>query len=413
MFRIKDSAVALGSTVTAQLLFFACVAVIARSYGPEALGVFNGDVALGMFLGTILAFRYELACVSDSRAISLTSLRHALTLASASTIALGILLYFLFSKYTVVVFAMSFFAQQAVAHYLNSLRHYVAIAFLRVLVNALLLASLITAPKIFGSVEINPFYEFAFVTLTLSTASVFLILFFNRKCRNTISFYRFIHENLRFASYTLPATLLASVSLYALSILVPRWFDAIAAGYFAAAYRFGAFPVSLIAQSIGGVLRRDAVSAVAKGAPLLTVLRPYAAMLSILAAAYVIAGITLYTTLVSLFLGEKWQHSAIYFHALMPFFALQLIYIPLSQVFLATKSQRIDLLIQLVSAISLASALIISKISKFTLLGTSLAFSIGGSLVLLFGLFVIFRVSADSHQKNHSEITDELQATLR
>jgi hypothetical protein len=63
----------------------------------------------------------------------------------------------------------------------------------------------------------------------------------------------FFGANVRFAMFILPSTICGSVLTYSLAIIIPRWFDAESAGYFAAAYRIGFFPVSLIAQSLGGV----------------------------------------------------------------------------------------------------------------------------------------------------------------
>lgn len=413
MFRLKDSATALISTVAAQLLFFACVAVIARRYGPEELGSFNGDVALAMFLGTILACRYELACVSDAKVASLTALRHVLMLACISGVVIGLIQYhFSWHHGFVVFFAAAFFFQQTVSHYLNSLRNYLAIACLRILVNALLLASLLVGAHVASTSWANPFAQFAWITSLLSVGSAAFILIQNKSVRSASTLRVFLRDNFRFASYTFPSTLLASVALYGLSIVVPRWFDPISAGYFAAAYRLGAFPVSLIAQSIGGVLRRDAVAAVANNISLRSVLRPYVAMLSILSIAYVCAGLTLYTPFVSLFLGEQWASSAAYFNSLMPFFALQLIYIPLSQIFLATQSQRIDLLIQVISAVTLAGALAVCRLNEATLSETAIIFSISGAAVLLFGILITFRVANESGRSKFDINRSTSQAIL-
>lgn len=70
MIRARDSIVSLCGVVAGQIALFGCISLIGRFEGPEALGRFNYLLALATFAGTLLACRYELACVSDSPADS-------------------------------------------------------------------------------------------------------------------------------------------------------------------------------------------------------------------------------------------------------------------------------------------------------------------------------------------------------
>lgn len=65
MINPRDSVVSLAGVVIGQIALFASIFVIGRRFGPESLGHFNYLLALATFGGTLLAFRYELACVDD------------------------------------------------------------------------------------------------------------------------------------------------------------------------------------------------------------------------------------------------------------------------------------------------------------------------------------------------------------
>lgn len=66
MINPRDSIVSLAGVVMGQIALFVSIFVIGRRFGPESLGHFNYLLALASFVGTLLALRYELACVDDS-----------------------------------------------------------------------------------------------------------------------------------------------------------------------------------------------------------------------------------------------------------------------------------------------------------------------------------------------------------
>jgi O-antigen/teichoic acid export membrane protein len=157
---------------------------------------------------------------------------------------------------------------------------------------------------------------------------------------------------------------------YALAIVIPHWFGAESAGYFAAAFRLGCFPVSLIGQSLGGVFRRDAVGAIARedtpGA-LPNVFIAYARALIVLALLYAVGGALLFGPVLKLVFGDRWDGAIHLYYDLIPLFAFQMIYVPLSQVFLAVRRQRTDFLFQLSCGATLMSVLLVSKLLNFSL----------------------------------------------
>ncbi|CAB3760162.1 translocase [Burkholderia sp. MSh2] len=398
MINPRDSIVSLAGVVVGQIALFACIFVIGRRFGPASLGHFNYLLALATFAGTLLAFRYELACVDDdpresfNAFVNVTAL--GLTVVAVAATAIGIagrtdLL-------VVAVYALASFVQLAAASYLNSLRRYGWIAVSRVVVNGAFLAGLVLAPACRACAGGDVFDLYAWVSAAVSLAIAAAILLTGYRAGHSFRLSRgFFARNRRFALYILPSTLCASVLTYALSIAIPHWFDAQSAGYFAAAYRLGFFPVSLIAQSVGGVFRRDAIGAMARpdaAATVPRVYRTYARALTVLAAVYMAGGLLLFGPLVDLFFGDSWRGSVGFYRSLMPLFGLQLIYVPLSQIFLATRAQRTDFLFQLACGTSLVGALGVARLTDLSAAASVQLFSLTGAALMAAGIALTYRV---------------------
>lgn len=398
MINPRDSVVSLAGVVIGQIALFACIFVIGRRFGPESLGHFNYLLALATFGGTLLAFRYELACVDDdpresfNAFVNVTALGLAVVAVSAAAIGIAGRTDLII----VAVYALASFVQLAAGSYLNSMRRYGWIALSRVVVNGAFLAGLMLALACRTCAGTGVFDLYAWVSAAVSLAMAGAILLTGHRAGHSFRLSRgFFVRNRRFAQYILPSTLCASVLTYALSIAIPHWFDAQSAGYFAAAYRLGFFPVSLIAQSVGGVFRRDVIGAMARpDAPTTVpqVYRTYARVLAGLAAVYMAGGLLLFGPLVSLFFGESWQGAVGFYRSLMPLFALQLIYVPLSQIFLAARAQRVDFLFQLACGTCLAGALGVARLMNLSAPASVQIFSLTGAALMAAGIALTYRV---------------------
>lgn len=270
MIRVRDSLISLCGVVAGQVALFGCISLIGRFQGPEALGHFNYLLALATFAGTLLACRYELACVSDNPADSFNAFVNVMVLAGAA-VSIGCVAIAVAGRtdlYIVAAYGFAAFAQLAAGGYLNSLRRYGWIAASRIAVNGSFLVGVLAAtfaPTFRArSGSIDAFRAYAAITAAVALLMLIAVALHGRRRGYSFAVTRaFFVEHNRFAKYILPSTLCGSVLTYALAIVIPHWFDAQSAGYFAAAYRLGFFPVSLIAQSLGGVFRRDAMAAMA------------------------------------------------------------------------------------------------------------------------------------------------------
>ncbi|HHD2910353.1 TPA: lipopolysaccharide biosynthesis protein, partial [Klebsiella quasipneumoniae] len=367
MIKIKDSIISLFGVAISQSIFFICIWFIGRNFGAEELGSFNYNLSLGMFLGSIFVFRYELTCVSDNSNYSLKSLFKIVVL--SSFVAVLLLIVILLSRkeeyFIVVLFSLSFIWQQTIVHYMNSLRSYSIIAGMRTVINVLFLVFILLLIQPIKS-TIDIFDIYAFTYLAVCVFSIFLIIkvYKYKLSSDELSFFSFLKENYRYPIYIFPSTLCASVTTYAMSILLPIWFGTMTAGFFALAYRVGFFPVSLIAQSIGGVFRRDMLAAVNtenSSIKCKEVYIIYAKWLLLLSLIYGVAGMVLFKPCVEFFFGVEWVDSISYYVYMIPLFCAQIIYIPLSQSFLAFKKQKMDFKINFMMAVMLLIVLSFAK----------------------------------------------------
>ncbi|REG51566.1 O-antigen/teichoic acid export membrane protein [Paraburkholderia sp. BL6669N2] len=398
MVRIKDSLISMSGVVTAQLLLFVSIVLLGRERGPEILGQFNGSVALGTLAGTLLALRYELACLSDRSEVSFQSLVHVLALgaAVATAVAAILLAYGRYHLLLVELYAFATFIFNLAAAYLNSLKRYGLIAVARIAVNAGLL--MCVASPLRGWLKVEPFFAYAIVNTVMGLLALTATLYNGRSKGYRVAFDpKFYSVNRRFAAYILPATVFGSVMTYALAIAVPSWYGAEEAGYFALAFRLGFSPVSLVGQSIGGVFRRDALGAVranSDGNELVQVYRTYARGLIAVSLGYAFLAFVFFDPIVALFLGAKWKGATPFFYFLIPLFCVQILYVPLSQVFLTVRKQKLDFSFQLWSGSVLIATLYATHVLNLSAVVSVATFSFAGAIVTAWGVTVTARAAS-------------------
>jgi O-antigen/teichoic acid export membrane protein len=398
MIRVRDSIVSLAGVISGQAALFLCISLIGRLSGPEVLGHFNYMLALGTFSGTLLACRYELACISDDPKQSFNALVNVVAL-SVIVVLVAVSVTFIAGRsdlYIVEAFAFAYYIQQAVGAYLNSLRRYGWIAACRLAGNVSFLVCLLYGAGLPVEQRFDAFSIYAAVNSGFAVLMLAWIFALGKRLGYPFRVSReFFVANSRFAKYILPSTICGSVLTYALAIVIPHWFDAESAGYFAAAYRLGLFPVSLIGQSLGGVFRRDAVAAIAQKNALTalpSVFLKYARSLAVLALLYAVGGALLFGPLVKLMFGNRWDGAGSFYYNLIPLFTFQMIYVPLSQVFLATRQQRTDFLFQLSCGVTLMGVLFVAKLMNLSAQASILSFSLTGAMLMIFGTTLTFKV---------------------
>lgn len=395
----RDSMVSMSLVIVGQVVMFACVYLLGHWYGPGTLGTFNYWLAIGSFTSSILAFRFELACVDDEPADSFSAFTNASVLATIVALTSFVVTSLLGHPdlWLIEVYSLASFIQMAATLYYNSLRWYGRMALSRIAINAGFVGFLLLDRVFDLSRGSNPFVWYTWITFGVALVMTLSIVRSGRKRGFAFQLSRrFFIDNRSFAIYILPSTLCNSVVHYSLSIVIPLWFGADSGGYFAAAYRLGFFPVALVGQSLGGVFRRDAVAAVSEnddGVGLRRVYVTYARTLALFGALYALGGSLFFAPLVKLTLGPGWQETIDLFYRLVPLFTLQLILLPLAQVFLAIRAQRTDFLFQLTSCIALLATLYLTRLAGLSIQQSVQAFSLSGAVLTVMGIALTYRVS--------------------
>ncbi|NVH74249.1 oligosaccharide flippase family protein [Paraburkholderia sp. JPY432] len=393
----RDSVVALCGVITAQLAMFVCVYLLGHWHGQGALGRFNYWLAIGSFTSSVLAFRFELACADDQPSASFSAFIHSSVIAVAVTLATLPVIYLLGDPdyYVIALFSLASFIQIAASLYYNSLRSYGKVALPRTAINVLFVAYLVCDHFRARSDGSDPFVWYSWISAGVAFLMTISIVRGAKKEGFSLRISRrFFVENRRFAIYILPSTVCESLVSCALAVVIPRWYGVESAGYFAVAYRLGFFPVSLIGQSLGGVFRRDALSALSEngsGMELRRVYATYGRTLTALAALYALGAILLFAPIVRLTFGPSWQETIdLYFH-LLPWFTLQIIFLPLAQIFLAARAQRTHFLIQFTSCVALWVTLYMARMAGLPVQECVQAFSVSATALTILGIALTYR----------------------
>ncbi|MCB4358673.1 lipopolysaccharide biosynthesis protein [Quatrionicoccus australiensis] len=392
--KIRHTLVSLFGVIGTQILFFWSLYLIGIHFGAADLGEFNSQLAFGCFIGNLSALRYELACVSEDRNSTINALFHSvlLSLLILSAVLFCAVIINASTNTLVFVFAFIFFLGQVLTQYFIALREYSAVSFMR-LTGGILFVCCIFGKTIFTAIDSVSVFDLYFLSIVVSVFVFFPVrsLFEVGLIKFDLCFYK---SNYRFPFYIFPATIFSSILLYALPILFPSLFGAEEAGYFAIAFRIGAFPVSLIAQSVGSVLRRDAVGACTNGSAkkLKEVYIFYAKIIFSFSLLYLVFGYFFGREIILFVFGSSWGKSVEYFMYMLPMFSLQLAYTSLSQIFLATNNQKLDFLLQFMIGSGLVLSVFISVILKLSPLCMVEIFSISGGGLIIVGVFFTAKV---------------------
>ncbi|WP_025098434.1 hypothetical protein [Burkholderia sp. A1] len=410
MIRITHSAISLAGVIGAQAAFVASLVLIGQAQGVEALGMFGYRQALGGFGGTVLALRYELACVSNDKRLAFEALLHVLVLAGCmvSLAATCLLAAGRVELYPMLAYAAAVSAQLAIGGYLNSLRRYGLIATARLAPNLLLLGWLVV-----GAAGTDAFVVYARANALVAVLMLAVVLGGERRLVRGFRWSRaFFVSQRRYPIYLLPATAFGAMQIHGLSIAMPSWFDASSAGLFAVAWRFGSFPVSMLGQSIGSVYRRDALTALCTPSCVVhdgvaRLHRTYALALAALALVHGAAAWWLFSPVVVFCFGAAAQAAVSFYRALAPWFMLQMVYVPLAQTYLVAGAQRTDLLFQCGSGLLLAGALLSARSMGLSALDCVHLFSAVGVANTLAGIALTRHLAGRASRSAQSPVVNE------
>ncbi|MGF6659739.1 O-antigen/teichoic acid export membrane protein [Paraburkholderia atlantica] len=354
---IKHSIVSVAGVVLSQALNFVSILLIGKFCGPTALGYFSQLMAGGLFIGSVIGLRLEVACMAADKAQAV----RAMTSSSAVAIMIGVALVVAtaiagHTEYIPVIgLALGVFLQQALCGALTTERKYTQIATIRFFPNAafavyFLCMMMFSKGDVSGTTVFN-IYSWIFLASSVVPAAICL---YSARQMIPVSFLRFSAIQIQYAKFGIPTTTLNSFVIYASAILMPMIFDHRDAGIFALAYRVGYFPASLLSQSLGAVFRRDLIDYFdghRKGR--VNPSKQFFTMLTLISISLVAACYAGLSLIIHVKMGDEWEPSMSVYLIFIPYFITMAIYGSMAQVFIVANRQKIDLMIQMVNAVSI------------------------------------------------------------
>lgn len=380
----KKVIISLTGVLLSQLFTFIGFAVIAKSLSPEEMGVLNMHLSISMFLGTILGCRYELSGIQNSTRVATQNIYHALLLGFIIFFILLLIIFFINpNNLLIILFAFSFFIIQTFYLYYNTKENYTLISLIKISLG-------------FGFFSIS-FFSYNFLRIFTSYTflyfiiSIFLFIRFfvqNKKIKINKAFY---FKYNKYPLFILPSTLLNSLQNYLLPISLPAIYSNHAGGLFAIAHKIGIFPISLIAQTLSALFRKEIISQPSNKR--FDIYKLYGKYLLLVSIIYLFFSNLIFDNLINSFLSSEWSESNDYFRILSPFYALQIIYIPLSQIFIIYNHQKIDLFIQILIGISISFSLLCGFLLKIDIKNVLFLFSVLCSISTILGIFSSYKIA--------------------
>lgn len=393
---IKHSFVSIAGVVLSQALNFVSILLIGKYCGPTDLGYFSQLMAGGLFIGSVIGLRLEVACMAADKA---TAVR-AMTSSSTVAILLGVALVVATTvaghpEYIPVIgLAFGVFLQQALCAALTTERKYTKIATIRFFPNAAFAGYFVglmavSKGECTGTSVFN-IYSWIFLVSTFVPAAIYL---FSARRMIPAAIMKFSALQVQYAKYGVPTTTLNSFVIYASAILMPMIFDHRDAGIFALAYRVGYFPASLLSQSLGAVFRRDLIDyfdGEKKGG--VNPSRQFFTTLTFISVALVAACYAGLSLIIHVKMGEQWESSMSVYLLFIPYFITMAIYGSMAQVFIVVNRQKIDLMIQTANAMLIFVIFATAHFFGVGFIQTLLLLSASGTIVACVGTYQALRI---------------------
>ena len=399
---VKHSVVSVAGVILSQTANFAAVILIGKFCGPSELGYFSQLNAIGLFAGSVLGLRLEVACMAADKKVAVEALVSSCIVATVIALLLaGVGFVSGQEKYlSVLLLSCGVFYQAALGSALASERRYLGIAVQRALPNVvftLVFIVLVTVTKNSWS-GARIFMVYSLVFFASAVLPLFSYLFSSRSML-TRQCFRFSRLQLDYAKFSLPTTSLNSVVIYSIAILMPLAFEPHDAGVFALAYRVGYFPASLLSQSLGTVFRRDLIDFVEKGNGMGSNRNPatsFSRILMPLSVLLILGGYLGLALIINFKMGDLWQPSMHIYLLFSPYFLSMAVFGSLAQVFIVFNQQKFDLLIQMMSTVSIFLIFGATSVFRLDFMLVVLLLSLSGTLVACVGIYCSVNVARGS-----------------
>lgn len=349
---LKNIFILFAGNSTSQLITFLIAPVLSRLYSPAQFGTLAIFLAIGQTLVTISSMGYEAAIVvakKDHEAVGLVNICSVIMLLFCVVLYIPIIIfnneivdllkdeavYPWMYAIPIYVFLGSFFN---ILNYFNiRLKEYIIIAKSNI-IKSLSCGSFQFLGGIINIGSGGLILGFVFMNLfgNLKMVKTFLKV---KQCSEKTSVSKLLLRYKKFPLYYVWGVLANSISLNIANVLINRLYSLKDVGYYSYAYRYIAFPVSLIGTSIGQVYFQELVEAKLNGNERKIFVDTFFKLLFI--------GIPLfglmYFVIVPVFafvFGAEWRVAGEYAQILIPLFFIRFIVSPLSMTMVAFEKQK-------------------------------------------------------------------------
>lgn len=160
------------------------------------------------------------------------------------------------------------------------------------------------------------------------------------------SLHRHFMKRIALPLYTLPATLVNTVSSFLPDLLINRLYGVHLLGQYSLASRTVNMPLAFISTSIQDIFRQQASAEFARSGHCRSTFRTFSVLMASLSLLVVVPLILVLPWLIPIVFGKQWDESGMLVRALVFLIAIRFVSSPLSYVWIIVGRQRIDLLWQ-------------------------------------------------------------------
>lgn len=358
----RNISIVFGGTLLAQVLPLALMPILTRLYSPTEFGDFAISVVIANFLLIFVTGRYEMAIIQvNNIANAILFFKSVLIISCLTSLFFYLVVYlinaFIFVQipifsnkniiFWVVLLSFSIALYTLTQMLLNKLENYFLLSVNKVIMGAL--STLIPITLYFLGYMDNALVIGLIVGYLISSITV--LFFTGYSMSSVISLGRafiLFKRNKAFPLKDIPTSLLSFSSGQSPIIALPLLFSSSVAGYYFLIEKVFIAPVSLFANSIGVVFRKEAFDSLSSNGQYKKVFSKYFFVLLVFAFFIFLPFILYAPTIFSLIFGEQWSVAGEIAQILTPLFFMKFISSPLSYSFYISNKLNYNFFNQLV-----------------------------------------------------------------
>lgn len=410
---VKNVATLATGTTIAQAIPIAISPILTRLYTPEDFGILALFMAMTAILGAIANGKYELAIMLPKKKEEVLNILVLSTILAVSFSMILLLVVILFKKKIAALIG-----EPQIENWL----FFVPISVLFIgLFNALNLYNIkqrnyrnisfsnVTKSSGMGLTQVGlGFMQTGALGLVLGQVVSYLSgnFMLSRELRKSNHLKELFNFRLvkklatrysKFPLFTMPSTLLNSISLNLVNFLITGLFSTTVLGYYSLARRMIGIPSMVIGNSIGQVYFEKMTSTKNNGGNVIFVFRNVFQRLLLLSVPLFLVAFLVVEPVFAFVFGEEWRIAGYYAKILIPLAAVRFVSSSLANTMNVFERQNIGLIINVILLSTLMVITFLSKIYGYSILKFLILISVITSIEYLFFIFIYWRIVLKWH----------------